>query len=122
MASKKYEELIERVNARIDKLNASNDRYIGDYQKIEVGDCFVQNVEDGEFDGSRWHNNSHTIKMKLVEKDNKYYFAYCNDNWEIDKEDEWMDLLDKEDGYTAKSLFEYLTDYEPFWNYKKEQV
>ena len=48
MANKKYEQLIEKVNARIDKLNASDDRYIGDYQKIEVGDCFIQNVEGGD--------------------------------------------------------------------------
>lgn len=57
--------------------------------------------------------------MQLVEKDNKYYFAYLDKDLNLPSEDRWMDLLDGEDSYTVTSLFNYLLDEEePWWNYK----
>lgn len=122
MASKKYESLIQKVNEKIEKFNAGKERFVGDYQKIEVGDCFIQEQVDADFDAGRgcWVGGTYENRMKLVEKNNKYYFAFCNNQWEMNEEDKWMDLLDKEEGFTAKTLFEYLIDEDaPWWNRKK---
>lgn len=127
MANKRYKALIEKVNAKIQKHIQKFNEELEDgesieYPIIEVGDCFKREIIDAEFDGGTWHDCSSIDRFKLVEKNNRYYLAYCDDKWELDKEDKWMDLLDKEDGFTVKTLFEYLLDEDsPCWNYKKSE-
>lgn len=128
MANKKYETLIEKVNLKIQKHIAEFNAGLEDnekivYEKIEVGDYFKQDYVDADFDDGRgrWIGSTGTKIFQLVEKNNKYYFAYLDENLNLESEDKWWDLLDEEDSFTVKSLFDFLLDEEePCWNYKNK--